>query len=120
MYKNADGTIQVVSVVIYENEAGKVVAQYEIVNSSESKVQAWGKESHINGELVKSYSSWVESINSGKTLIVSFPLTEYADEYSGEMDLSVLKEFAFTLAVGENSNIAKESGKVTVKIPNSE
>ncbi len=120
LYKNADGTIQVVSVVIYENEVGKVVAQYEIVNSSESKVQAWGKESHINGELVKSYSSWVESINPGKTLIVSFPLTEYADEYSGEMDLSVLKEFAFTLAVGENSNIAKESGKVTVKIPNSE
>lgn len=114
LYESTDSTIRVLSVSIIENTNGDVQALFEIENNSDAKIQAWGKETHINGELIKSYSSWIESINAKRRLIASFPLSSYAEEYSGDIDVSVLKEFSFILSSGENSNIANDSGKITV------
>ena len=108
------------SVAIIENNDGNILAMFEIENTAPDKIQAWGKETYINGELMKSYSSWIESINAGNKLIAVFPLSNYAREYDGKSDVKTLNEFAFTLSTGENSNIAKSSGQVKVDIIDSE
>ena len=66
-----------------------------------------------------SYSSWVESINSGNKLLATFSLSDYASDYDGEADLSILKEFKFTLSAGKFSSVADSSGQIKINTDDS-
>ena len=116
-YYNTYG-VSIVSAAVVNNSAGEPMLFLEVKNNNGSGIVCSVKDLFINGNTVYDGLWCSDSINAGKTQLVTVSLMDLAEKYErNTADVSSVTELSFVFGVGENWYDAADEKEIVIQLP---